>query len=49
LNSKNGTMLLGARLQPMGPPTSVNHGDRLKMGDVFLRFELLQEGSASGR
>ncbi len=37
--STKGTMLHGNLLPPDGPFTEIRHCDRLKIGDVYLRFE----------
>jgi eukaryotic-like serine/threonine-protein kinase len=44
LNSKNGTLLLGIALFPEGAPVPIMHGDRLKVGDVFLQFVFSPKG-----
>ena len=43
LGSKNGTLLGGNLLSPQGPPVAIQHGDRIRVGDVFLRFVFLRE------
>lgn len=42
LGSKNGTLLRGNLLPPNGAPVPIRHGDRIKVGDVFLRFVFLR-------
>jgi eukaryotic-like serine/threonine-protein kinase len=39
LGSKNGTLLRGNQLRPGGDFASLQHQDRIKVGDVFLRIE----------
>lgn len=43
LSSKNGTLVGGIALEASAPPVEIRHGDRIKIGDVFLRFVFLQE------
>jgi serine/threonine-protein kinase len=43
LNSKNGALLRGLALDPAGPAVEIQHTDRIKVGDVFLRFVFLRE------
>jgi len=43
LSSKNGTMLRGTALKADAAPVEVHHGDRLKIGDIFLRFAFVKE------
>lgn len=40
LSSKNGTLLRGRALEP-NRPAEIRNGDRIKMGEVFLRFAFL--------
>ncbi len=40
LNSKNGTLLRGRAVEP-NRPMEIRPGDKLKMGEVFLRFAFL--------
>jgi serine/threonine-protein kinase len=42
IHSKNGTLVRGKALSPEDYPTKIQHGDRLKVGDVFLRFAFLK-------
>lgn len=42
LHSKNGTMVRGILLDPDGPAMEIHHTDRIKIGDVFLRFVFLR-------
>lgn len=41
LESKNGTLLRGSLLKPK-TPTLIQHGDRIKVGEIFLRFAFLR-------
>jgi serine/threonine-protein kinase len=43
LDSKNGTLLRGSRLEAAGSPIEIRHGDRIKVGDIFLRFVFLHD------
>ena len=40
LMSKNGTLLKGVTLDPDAPAAELQNGDRIKVGEVFLRFVL---------
>ena len=42
LGSRNGTILRGCALTPMATPEEVGHADRIKVGDVFLRFAFVR-------
>ena len=44
LGSKNKTLLNGTELNPGDCPKEIQHGDRIKLGDIFLRFEFLRDG-----
>ncbi len=43
LGSKNGTLVRGIALTAGKAPTSIVHSDRIKVGDVFLRFVFLHQ------
>lgn len=45
IGSKNGTMVRGINLVPRGSPVEIHHTDRIKMGDIFLRFVFLRNDS----
>lgn len=45
--SSTGTWLRGSLLVKHGPPVKVQHGDRLRLGDVFLRFAFLHAESSA--
>lgn len=42
LGSKNGTIVRGIMLKPGDSPLEIHHADRIKVGDVFLRFVFLK-------
>lgn len=42
LDSKNGTLVQGIMLQKDSSPVAIHHGDRIKIGDIFLRFAFLK-------
>ena len=44
LESRNRTMI-GGRLLPPRRPHELRHADRIKIGDIFLRFAFLQQPS----
>jgi serine/threonine-protein kinase len=47
LASRNGTMV-GGNLLPPGAQHELRHGDRVKVGDVFLRFALMLRPGGAG-
>jgi eukaryotic-like serine/threonine-protein kinase len=43
LASKRGTLVRGIALDPQGSLTEIHHADRIKIGDVFLRFVFMRD------
>lgn len=43
LESKNKTMVRGLLLDPKAKPTEIKHADRIRVGDIFLRFAFLRK------
>jgi serine/threonine-protein kinase len=43
VGSKNGTWVNGKRLMPNKSAIALHHSDRIKVGDLFLRFAFLEE------
>jgi len=41
--SRNGTLVAGVALEKDGPYVAIKHGDRVKVGDIFLRFAFLKD------
>src|SRR5450755_1115659 len=42
MDSKNGTLLRGTMLRPGDPPVEIHHTDRIKVGEIFLRFVFMR-------
>jgi serine/threonine-protein kinase len=40
--SRNGTVVRGIAVTVVDPPVEIRHGDRVNVGDVFLRFAFMR-------